>query len=73
MCNKSVMNRGVGYQTTHLGCASISVYVRSVDLQVTSLSTRSGGVLWLFGFRDQPSIVRFQLDWLVTLGKLQEP
>ena len=43
VCNKSVVNRGVGYQTTCLGCAGIGVYVRSVDLRVTSLSTRSGG------------------------------
>ena len=43
VCNNSVVNRGVGYQMTRLGCAGIGVYVRSIDLWVTSLSTRSGG------------------------------
>ena len=67
VCNKSVVNRGVGYQTTCLGCAGIGVYVGSVNLWVTSLSTRSGGVLWLFGFRDQPCLYRYcgyMLDFL---------
>ena len=56
MCNKSGVYGGVGYQTTRLRCAGIGVYVRSVNLWVTSLSTRSGGVLWLFGLRDQPCL-----------------
>ena len=62
MCYKSGAYGGVGYQTTHLGCAGIGVYVRSVNLQVTSLSTRSGEgslALWL-----QRSALPLQILWL---------
>ena len=50
-----------------LGCAGIGVYVRSVDLWVTSLSTRSGGgalALWLQRLYSWINLDLWELDRL---------